>query len=151
METTIPSYLTARPSQDLRRAADQASTLAWWATKRQEYELFASAAVHQEAAKGDPEMAAARLLCLQGIPYLPSPAEADELSEHLLESGIIPEVAMRDATHIALSAVHRMDFLLTWNCKHINNPHIIRRIEKSCAERGLACPVICTPSELLRI
>jgi len=50
---------------------------------------------------------------------------------------------------MALSAAHGMDYLLTWNCTHINNPHLIRRIEAGCAERSLACPVICTPEGLL--
>lgn len=72
----------------------------------------------------------------------------DERIEHLLRSQIIPANAAPDAAHIAFSAVHAMDFLLTWNCKHINNSHLVRRIERECAERGLACPVICRPEEL---
>ena len=88
-------------------------------------------------------------MCSDGIARLPAQPEVDELIEHLLGSGIIPANAAPDAAHIAFSAVHAMDFLLTWNCKHINNPHLVRRIERACAERGLACPVICNPDELL--
>ena len=95
-------------------------------------------------------MSAARLKMLRGI-RLATDEEVAELIDHLLDSGVIPEVAALDAAHIALSAVHGMDFLLTWNCKHINNPHLIRRIERACVERGLVCPVICTPEELLPI
>ena len=130
IETTIPSYLTARRSRDLRLAAYQETTEEWWETRRHEYELFTSEVVEVEAAEGDAAMAEARLRALDGIPRLPAQPEAD-------------------AAHIALSAVHAMDFLLTWNCKHINNPHLVRRIERACAKRGLSCPVICTPEELL--
>ena len=149
IETTIPSYLTARRSRDLRLAADQETTEAWWETKRREYELFTSEVVDVEAAEGNAAMSEARLRVLNGIPRLPAQPEVDELIEHLLGSQIIPPNAAPDAAHIAFSAVHAMDFLLTWNCKYINNPHLVRRIERACAERGLACPVICTPEELL--
>ncbi|HEV7401901.1 MAG TPA: hypothetical protein VGO11_03210 [Chthoniobacteraceae bacterium] len=102
-----------------------------------------------EVAGGDATMAEARLRKLDGIPRLPAQPEVDELIKDLLSSGIVPEVATPDASHIAFSAVHAMDFLLTWNCKHINNPHLFRRIERACAARGFSCPVICTPEELL--
>lgn len=149
LETTIPSYLTSRRSRDLRLAADQEATEEWWETKRHEYDLFTSEVVEAEVAEGDPAMAVARLRVLEGIPRLPAESEVDELIEDLLSSGVIPKVAAPDASHIALAAVHAMDFLLTWNCKHINNPHLVRRIERACSERGLDCPVICTPEELL--
>jgi len=149
IETTIPSYLTARRSRDLRLAADQETTEEWWETRRHEYELFTSEVVEVEAAEGDAAMAEARLRALDGIPRLPAQPEVDEVIEHLLGSDLIPANAAADAAHIAFSAVHAMDFLLTWNCKHINNPHLVRRIERACAEHGLNCPVICTPEELL--
>jgi hypothetical protein len=122
LETTIPSYLTARPSRDLRLAADQESTAEWWETKRREYELFTSAEVIDEVAEGDAAMADARLKTLEGIALLPATDAAVELAEHLLRAGITPPNAASDALHIGISAAHAMDFLLTWNCKHINNP-----------------------------
>ena len=149
IETTIPSYLTARRSRDLRLAADQESTEEWWETRRHEYEIFTSEVVDVEIGEGEAVMAETRLRVLDGIPRLPAQPEVDELIEHLLASGIVPANAAPDAAHIAFATVHAMDFLLTWNCKHINNPHLIRRIERACGERGLLCPVICTPEELL--
>ena len=62
---------------------------------------------------------------------------------------LIPAKAATDAFHIAIAAVHRMDFLLTWNCTHIHNLSIVRRVERICTEAGYACPVICNPDELL--
>ena len=151
LETTIPSYLTSRRSRDLRLAADQETTEEWWEICRASYELYTSAVVDLEVVEGNALFAEARLRALEGIPRLPALPEVDELILHLLESQIIPAVAAPDAAHIALAAVHGMDFLLTWNCKHINNPHLIRRIEQACRERGFACPVICTPEELLPV
>jgi hypothetical protein len=151
LETTIPSYLTARRSRDLRLAADQETTQEWWETKRHKYELYTSEVVEVEVGGGETEMVEARLRSLEGIPRLPAQAEVDELIVLLLGSGVIPATAAADAAHIAFAAVHMMDFLLTWNCKHINNPHLVRRIERACAERGLNCPVICTPEELLSL
>lgn len=102
-----------------------------------------------EAGEGDPEFAASRLATLAGIRSLDVTEEVDELAGRLLAGELIPAKAAQDAFHVAVSAVHGMDFLLTWNCTHINNVNIIRRMERICAEAGFACPVICSPDELL--
>ena len=149
VETTIPSYLTARRSRDLRLAAHQEMTEEWWSDHRREYELYISDFVLDEAGDGDAEFAASRLAALAGIPSLDVTEEVDELAGRLLAGGLIPTKAAQDAFHVAVSAVHGMDFLLTWNCTHINNVNIIRRMERICAEAGFACPVICSPDELL--
>jgi hypothetical protein len=90
-----------------------------------------------------------RITALAGIPSLDVTDEVDELAARLLAGGLIPARAAQDAFHVAVSAVHGMDFLLTWNCTHINNVNTIRRMERICAEAGFACPVICSPDELL--
>jgi len=149
LETTIPSYLTARRSRDLQLAADQQATEDWWNFHRQHYECYISAAVLEEVQCGDPAFAAARVEKLRGLPLLPETDAVRELSERLLHEQIIPSVAADDAAHVAFAATHALDFLLTWNCKHINNPHLLRRIERACAACGLTCPVICTPAELM--
>ena len=149
LETTIPSYLTARRSRDLRLAADQETTEEWWKTKRHEYELFVSEAVLDEAGDGDPDFAARRLALLAGLPRLSTTNDADALVARLLTSGIILGKAATDAVHLALAAAHGMDFLLTWNCKHIHNVKLERRIEAACRAFGFTCPIICTPAELM--
>ena len=105
----------------------------------------------EETAAGDPAMAAARHAVLAGLPQLAQTPEVDALAGRLLERGIIPPGAAPDAEHIALAAVHAMNFLLTWNCKHIANPLHRRRVEAVCAEAGLVCPIICTPHHLVAI
>jgi hypothetical protein len=149
IETTIPSYLTARRSRDWRLAAHQEMTRRWWDTCRHEYEVYTSAFVREEAASGDSAMAEARLNLLRTVAVLPTTYEAEALAETLLVANLIPVKAAADAFHIAISAVHGMDFLLTWNCAHINNLNVIRRVERICAAAGRPCPVICTPDELL--
>ena len=151
LETTIPSYLVARRSQDLRLAADQETTQQWWEAERQDFYLFISATVLKEVRAGDPTYAAAREARLAGVSLLGDLPEANELAKRLLRDGIIPTVAVDDATHVALAAAHQMDFLLTWNCKHINNHHIRSRIQRACEAVGLACPDICTPAELMKL
>jgi hypothetical protein len=151
LETTISSYLVARRSQDLRLAADQETTLQWWESERQDFLLFISATVLKEVRHGDPTYAAARAARLAGVPLLGDLPEATELAKRLLRDEIIPAVAADDATHVGLAAAHQMDFLLTWNCKHINNHNIRARIQRACEAAGLACPDICTPAELMKL
>ena len=151
LETTIPSYLVARRSRDLRLAADQETTQQWWEAERQGFSIFISTTVLKEIQRGDPTQAAARAAWLAGVPLLDDLPEASELAKRLLRDEIIPAVAADDATHLALAAAHQMDFLLTWNCKHINNHHIRTRIQRACEAVGLACPDICTPAELMKL
>ena len=115
---------------------------------RRFYEMFVSDIVLHEATAGDPEMAAAREAALAGLPQLEQSPEADALAQRLLDMEIIPVKAAGDAAHVALAAVHGMDFLLTWNCILINNAALKRRMEAGCAALGFRCPVICTPNEL---
>ena len=151
VETTIPSYLTARPSRDVILAGQQETTRRWWGKKRGDYDLYVSELVLEETAAGDLAIAAARHAALAGLPQLAQTQEVDALVARLLAQGIIPPSAAPDAGHIALAAVHAMNFLLTWNCKHIANALHRRRVEAVCAEAGLVCPIICTPHHLIAI
>ena len=151
LETTIPSYLVARPSRDVQIASDQAATVKWWDLHRDDFTMFVSAVVLREIGEGEAEMAVLRRDKISGLPILEPTEASEELAVRLLESGIVPAKAADDATHIALAAAHAMDFLLTWNCKHINNRFTFRRIEKECLACGLTCPVIATPTELMNL
>ena len=149
LETTIPSYLVARRSVQARISADQQTTQEWWDFRRAEYDVFISELVLDESASGEPVMAAARLEKLAGLPQLDQTRAVDLLAQRIIERGIIPLSAAPDATHIALAAVHAMNFLLTWNCKHIANAFHRRRLETLCRETGFECPLICTPAALV--
>ena len=149
LETTVISYLVARPSRDLRVAAHQQATSEWWIQKREHFELFVSQLVIEEASAGDEAAAGRRLKYLEGIKLLDLTEPTVVLAESLLASGAVPREAEEDSLHIALAAVHGMDYLLTWNCKHIANATMRNRIETACSDAGYDSPVICTPEELL--
>ena len=149
IETTIISCLTAWPSRDLVRAAQQQVTREWWEVQRLKFDLYTSELVLIEAAAGDADAAAQRLAMLQNLPVLDTTEQALDVADALVEAAVLPVVAERDAQHIGVAAVHGMDFLLTWNCRHLANALLRDRIEEVCELAGLRPPAICTPDELL--
>lgn len=149
IETSIPSYLTARPSRDIRAAAWQQITSQWWEEARSHYELFTSELVIAEASDGHPEAAMRRLAALEGISELVIDEEVEILAGRLIAEGGIPSVAQADALHVAVAAVHCITYLLTWNCRHIDNAARKPIIRSICVTAGYAYPEICTPMELL--
>jgi len=149
LETTILSYLTARPSRDLRVRIKQETTRRWWRSRRKSFRMFVSPLVLDEAASGDVVAARRRVRLLLGVPLLALTDSVTQLAESLVAHGAVPRAAEVDSVHIALAAVHGMDYLLTWNCKHIANATKRVEIEDLCREQGVEPPVICTPEELL--
>jgi hypothetical protein len=149
LETTIPSYLTARPSRDSVVAGHVQITREWWDKHRGDFRIYISQLVLDEAGSGDPVAARARLKMLQSIPLLDITPEVAALTSGILASGKMPRKAAIDAAHIAIAAVHGMDFLVTWNCVHIANAVIVRALASICRKHGLECPVICTPEGFL--
>ena len=148
IETSVISYLTARPSQNVIEAGHQQSTYMFW-DRRREFDLFASELVLTECAAGDPEAASKRLAALQGIHLLEITVHGIELAKDLVAAGIVPSKASEDALHISITTVHFADYLLTWNCRHIANPEIQARISENFRLKGLFLPFICIPDELL--
>jgi len=149
LETTIPSYLTSRPSRDLIIAGHQQITREWWERRRNAFQLHISQLVVDEASAGDPHAAGERLKVIQDYPLLDITPEVGVLASSFLASGVIPRKSATDAAHIAIAAVHGMDFLITWNCVHIANAVIAKAVAKICRQHDCESPVICTPEELL--
>lgn len=149
IETSLVSYLTARPSRDVVAAAHQQITLDWWERRRSDFDIVASQLVVKEARQGNPEAAQRRLEILEGIPLLEVTDAANQLAVAVVQEGLLPQTAYPDALHIATATVHNVDYLLTWNCAHIANAEILPRVARICERHGLALPYICTPEELL--
>jgi hypothetical protein len=149
LETTIPSYLTSRPSRDLIVAGHQQITREWWDKRRNRFEIYISQLVLDEAKAGDAEAARDRMKAIGDLPLLDITADVEMLAYSLVESRVILRRAATDAAHIAIAAVHRMDSLMTWNCVHLANATIAKAVAGVCRQHGLECPVICTPEELL--
>lgn len=123
IETSVIGYLTARPSKAILGAAHQQLTQSWW-ERRFEYDLLVSQAVWQECMAGDPDAAQKRMAALEELDVLTVSEEMIALAEALIAQRFIPAKAIEDALHISIATLHHVDFLLTWNCRHIANPLI---------------------------
>ena len=149
VETSVVSYLTARPSRDLIIAAQQAMTREWWCDAAERFVLVVSELVLTEAAEGDKDAARARLTALEMVTRLDTTKDAAALTQRLLTLGAFPREATADATHVSVAATNRVDYLLTWSLRHIAGAAARSRIERACRKAGYEPPVICTPNELM--
>jgi predicted nucleic acid-binding protein len=149
LETTFISYLVARPSPEVVVSGHQQTTREWWANRRSLFECSISQVVIDEASLGDPAEVQKRLAIIGDLPALDVTETAQSLTQAIMAAGILPPHAFPDAAHVAVSAVHGIDYLLTWNCKHLANAQIARRITVVCERVGHRMPIICTPEELM--
>jgi hypothetical protein len=148
IETSVISYLTSRPSRDVVIAGRQAISQDWWQYERQRFELRISALVEEEISRGDSFAAVRRLEFVAGIPSLAIAENAVELAQSLIGKGAMPKGSEEDALHIAISATQSVEYLLTWNFKHINNAETKQQIVKIVESFGYTCPQLCSPEEL---
>ncbi len=148
LETTVVGTIASRDHPDPIVLARQLSTRKWWADASSRFDLEISDLVIAECRAGDPAAAAERLQVIDGIDILAPTEEAELLAESPMTGKAVPETEPRDAAHIALAAVHGLVYLVTWNFKHILNPHLQRRIEDICRDSGFIPATICTPEQL---
>lgn len=149
LETTIPSYLAAHPSRDLVIAAHQQISHAWWRHAREHYDLYVSEAVLNETRTGDPEAASRRSEFIRGLAVLRFNAEVRHLVNEYNRRLGLGRRAEADLPHFAFAVAYGMDYLVTWNCRHIANDEVIRRLLKANAELGRVTPLIVTPEQML--
>jgi hypothetical protein len=138
----------AKPSSLSAVASDQRATHEWWQNERQRFRLYTSIFTIDEASRGDAAAAARRLDWLKSIPRLPVSPEAEELAKNVAKLLQLPPKAAMDASHVALSILHKMDYLLTWNCTHLANPVLQKELVDFCGYHELHVPIICTPATL---
>jgi hypothetical protein len=149
IEISILGYLTARPSRNLVVAANIEITREWWDTRRSDFQLDSSQAVIKETSQGDAAIATQRLEIVRNLALLDLNQSVLDLAEQFLERSSLPAKANVDAVHIATATVHGVDYLLTWNCKHITNAQIQRKLAEISLNFGYELPILCTPYELL--
>ena len=149
LETTIPSYLTSWSSRDLIIAGHQQITREWWEKRRGDFDIYISQFVLDEVSAGDPFAAHQRIKAVKGLALLDITPEVGPLARSILDLGLIPPRSATDAAHIAIAAVHGIQFLMTWNCVHLANAVIAQKVAGICVRNGFACPTICTPEALL--
>jgi predicted nucleic acid-binding protein len=151
LETTIISYYTSRPSNDIIVLAKQRITDLWWNNNLPKFEAYISETVIEEISEGDADAATKRLSLASDIPLLEITDDVHKVYKIYMQRLQIPEKALRDAIHIAIASVHSVDYLVTWNCKHIANGEIIKKLMGINIELGLSIPVIVTPEELMEV
>ena len=151
IETTVISYLTARPNRDVVIAGHQKITRDWWQTCRKRFDVVASQLVVREASAGDSRAAQERIEKLTTLTLLEVMEEAVSLAQELLSTGAVPEKAAEDALHLAIAVTNGVEYLLTWNCKHLANATMRTKIEDVCRSAGYEPVIICTPEELLEV
>ena len=151
IETTIISYLTAEPSRDLIVAAHQQITAEWWANVRAKVDCRISPFVVGEASRGDAVYAKKRLDEIAGFAMLEVNRQVEELAQTYFAALQLPEKAKIDAFHLAVAAWHQVDYVLSWNCKHIASARTQKTLQKINARLGVDTPIVCTPEELMEI
>jgi hypothetical protein len=149
LETSFIGYLVSQYSRNLWVAAHQQITHEWWVSRRSKFECYISQVVIDEASAGNPIEAKKRLDVINDFAVLEFTDEAESLAMKILASGKFPKQSIRDAAHLAIAVVNKIDYLLTWNCKHLANAQIIRKISVVCNTEDYKMPVICTPEELM--
>ncbi len=132
IETTIPSYLAAHPSNQEPMASHQMVTHEWWKKERSRFLLFAAIVVRSEISRGDAGTASRREIYLQGIPDIDISPETTRLATEIIRVLRLPQKAQADASHLALCILHKMDYLLTWNCTHLANPVLQKELIDYC-------------------
>jgi predicted nucleic acid-binding protein len=151
IETTVVSYLTAKPSRDIMIAGHQEATRELWAKLSSRYETYVSALVFEEAGRGDPDQAQMRLAAIAKFPMLDIDDDARSLAESIIDKKGIPSEYPEDALHIAAAAVNGIEVIITWNFAHLNNPFTRKKVRKIVEAEGYSCPEICSPEELLEV
>ena len=150
IETTIPSYLISKLSRDIFVLSHQEITKNWWNNHRKEYSLFTSKIVVEEILRGDPELSKKRKSLLSGIPVLDVTEKIENLAKNYFEFLGIPKKSILDSFHLAIAVYNEIDFLLTWNCKHLANAYTRRKLADYNIKFGYKIPDICTPEELIK-
>ena len=149
IKTSVVSYLVARPLAHSVAHQWHVWTKDWWRLRRPFFECVISEEVLREAAAGDPKASRQRLEALSTLTVLRRTRAVDELTEVFLSSGAMPSKAKADAVHLAVATSHRVDYLLTWNCKHLANAEILLRLRPLAEQRGYRMPEVCRPLQLM--
>lgn len=149
LETTVVSYYTSKPSRDIIVLAHQEITREWWYKAIKRFDCFISEVVVEEVSLGDRESAKRRLEELKNFPHLELNDKVEEMAQVYMERLEFPKKSFRDAVHLAVASVHNIDYLITWNCTHLANGEVIKKLMKINGSFGIHTPIICTPEELM--
>jgi hypothetical protein len=150
VDTSVPSYLTGRPARELQLRRHQWVTCLFWNAHNSRFEMHVSPRVVDEVQAGDPAAAQKRLEVISSLPLLKITDNVEGLTALILKKTGLPKSAKADAEHVAIAATHEIEFLVTWNCKHLANPSMTTKVARACERAGFRSPEICTPEVILR-
>ncbi|MCX6146884.1 MAG: type II toxin-antitoxin system VapC family toxin [Candidatus Kapabacteria bacterium] len=151
IETSVISYLTSRPSRDIIVSSHQQITNQWWKKSKSKFNNYISEFVIDEISKGDKSASEIRLASVKNIQLLEYDDDIVEIAINYANLLSIPEKARLDAFHLAISVYYEIDFLLSWNCKHIANAVVMSKLRDYNKTKNLFTPILCTPLELLEV
>ena len=143
------SYYVARPSKDVIQHAHQKVSKEWWKVFHQKHLLYISVYVLDEVEKGHKEAASKRLSAIEGLPVLDTSDAVERLAKVILKELSIPEKSRLDGYHLAVAALNRQDYIVSWNFKHMANGRVRRTFKTICSDEGIVCSEISTPEEML--
>lgn len=149
IETSVVSYYAARPSRDVVMAGHQQSTQDFWELLSGRLSPYVSALVLHEAGKGDPAVARKRLDAIKSFPVISTTTEAERLAQDIMDGHGVPREYPEDALHIGIAAAAGIDFIVTWNFAHMNNPFTKMMIRQAVENAGYECPEIVSPEAFL--
>ncbi len=121
----------------------------WWERDRDRFDVVISDVVLEEAALGDRQAAEKRRAFLEAFGVLDATPEVERLTRLYVSERIVPQEKPGDAAHLAFASVYQVQFLCTWNFRHLANAFAIRRLRELNEKRHLFTPQVCTPEELL--
>lgn len=148
IETSVISYLTSRLSRDLIVAGHQKISQSWWEARKNDFDLFISETVLKEISLGDPIESNKRIELVKDVFILNANDSVFHIARSLISEGILPKKAFNDSLHISFSAAANIDYLLTWNCRHLANAEVSKAVAKFLRGIGYEAPSIITPLEL---
>lgn len=148
IETSVISYLVARPSKDLIVAAHQQITYDWWHDELPKMAPHVSEFVYYEAARGDNNLAQRRLNLIKDFEFIEKNTITEDLADEYLQETKLPEKCRLDCLHMAIASIYGMKYMASWNCKHIVNGVITDKISEVNNSYGISTPNIRTPEEL---
>ena len=149
LESSVISYHVSRPSRDVVVSAHQLITHEWWERRLPKFDVFVSEVVQAEIQAGDPEAARKRIESITSFSTLELTKRVETLASTYLDEGMLPEGAYRDALHLSLASLHALDYLVTWNCRHVANAEVRRKLADINVMKGVYVPIVCTPEELM--
>lgn len=120
----------------------------WWDSARAEHEVFASAEVVAELEHPTQPNGRQALELIHDLQWLPMTDEVRGLSHLLVQERVLPGPTVGDAVHVALAAAHHMDYLVTWDLRHLANPYVLAHLRHVCLRVGLTPPYIVTSESL---